>query len=326
MLHRAVELRPEDGFIVDSLGWAYFRLGENDKAVTYLERAVELEPGDPVINDHLGDAYWRVGRTREARFQWQRALTFEPEPELATRDPGQAGQRPGRCAARPGLSRRSSSARRPRSISTCPDGRRADGYHELDSLVVFADIGDELTVSAADELRLEVNGPFAGELRRGDGNIVLRAARLAGRGRRQAGPRPDPARQAAAGRGRHRRRLGRRGGGLRGLRRLWRLPLDDADLAALGPGAGRRCAGLPGRPTGAHARRRRAARAFARPARLRPRAGQSRASRWRPPTVFAAVQPELLGRAREPCRQGPTWNGCSAAATICEAPARRCCR
>ncbi len=84
MLHRAVDLRQEDGFIVDSLGWAYFRLGENDKAVTYLERAVELEPGDPVINDHLGDAYWRVGRTREARFQWQRALTFGPEPEAVT--------------------------------------------------------------------------------------------------------------------------------------------------------------------------------------------------------------------------------------------------
>jgi Flp pilus assembly protein TadD len=82
MLHRAVELRPEDGFIVDSLGWAYYRLGDLDKAVTYLERAVELEPGDPVINDHLGDAYWRVGRQREARFQWRRALTFEPEADL----------------------------------------------------------------------------------------------------------------------------------------------------------------------------------------------------------------------------------------------------
>ena len=67
MLHRAVELRPEDGFIVDSLGWAYFRLGDYDKAVTYLERAVELEPGDPVINDHLGDAYWRVGPARARR-------------------------------------------------------------------------------------------------------------------------------------------------------------------------------------------------------------------------------------------------------------------
>ena len=105
MLHRAVELRPEDGFIVDSLGWAYFRLGEHDKAVTYLERAVELEPGDPVINDHLGDGYWRVGRMREARFQWQRALTFEPEPELATVIQDKLVNGLCGCAARPRLSR-----------------------------------------------------------------------------------------------------------------------------------------------------------------------------------------------------------------------------
>jgi len=81
MLHQAVELRPEDGFIVDSLGWAYYRLEQYEKAVTYLERAVTLEPGDPVINDHLGDAYWRVGREREARYQWERALTLEPAPD-----------------------------------------------------------------------------------------------------------------------------------------------------------------------------------------------------------------------------------------------------
>ncbi len=79
MLNRAVELKPNDGYIVDSLGWAHFRLGEYDRAVDELERAVELEPADPVINEHLGDAYWRVGREREARFQWQRALTLEPE-------------------------------------------------------------------------------------------------------------------------------------------------------------------------------------------------------------------------------------------------------
>jgi tetratricopeptide (TPR) repeat protein len=79
MLHRAVELRPDDGFIVDSLGWVHYRLGDYDAAVEQLERAVELEPGDPVINDHLGDAYWRVGRQREARYQWRRALTLEPE-------------------------------------------------------------------------------------------------------------------------------------------------------------------------------------------------------------------------------------------------------
>jgi Flp pilus assembly protein TadD len=79
MLYRAVELRPDDGFIVDSLGWVHFRLGDYRAAVEQLERAVELEPGDPVINDHLGDAYWRVGRQREARYQWRRALTLEPE-------------------------------------------------------------------------------------------------------------------------------------------------------------------------------------------------------------------------------------------------------
>lgn len=79
MLRRAVDLRPDDGYIVDSLGWAFYRLGRFDEAVQHLERAVELRPDDPVINDHLGDAYWRVGRKREARFQWERALTFEPE-------------------------------------------------------------------------------------------------------------------------------------------------------------------------------------------------------------------------------------------------------
>lgn len=79
MIRNAVAQRPEDGFIVDSLGWVYYLTGQFDRAVEQLERAVELEPSDPVINDHLGDAYWRVGREREARFQWKRALSLEPE-------------------------------------------------------------------------------------------------------------------------------------------------------------------------------------------------------------------------------------------------------
>jgi tetratricopeptide (TPR) repeat protein len=62
MIKKAVELRPSDGYIVDSLGWAYFRLGRFDDAVREMERAVSLKPEDPVLNDHLGDAYWRVGR------------------------------------------------------------------------------------------------------------------------------------------------------------------------------------------------------------------------------------------------------------------------
>jgi len=79
MIERAVKLRPNDGYIVDSLGWVLYRLKDFEGAVEHLERAVELRPNDPTINDHLGDAYWRVGRYTEARFQWQRALALKPE-------------------------------------------------------------------------------------------------------------------------------------------------------------------------------------------------------------------------------------------------------
>jgi tetratricopeptide (TPR) repeat protein len=81
MIRRAVEQRPDDGYIADSLGWAYFRTGNYDEAVKNLERAVELKPDDPTINDHLGDAYWRVGRTLEAHFQWAQAKDFNPDKE-----------------------------------------------------------------------------------------------------------------------------------------------------------------------------------------------------------------------------------------------------
>src|SRR5712691_177089 len=81
MIRGAVDQRPDDGYIVDSLGWAYYRIANFDEAVRYLERAVELKPEDPTINDHLGDAYWRVGRMLEARFQWAHARDLKPEPE-----------------------------------------------------------------------------------------------------------------------------------------------------------------------------------------------------------------------------------------------------
>jgi tetratricopeptide (TPR) repeat protein len=79
MIEKAVAQRPNDGYIVDSLGWALYRMRDYDGAVKYLERAVELKPEDPVINDHLGDAYWRNGRRLEARFQWRHSLGLEPE-------------------------------------------------------------------------------------------------------------------------------------------------------------------------------------------------------------------------------------------------------
>lgn len=78
LIERAAKLRPDDGFIVDSLGWAYFRTGQFDRAVATLERAVAAEPGDPTINEHLGDAYWRLGRRIEARHRWRASLDLEP--------------------------------------------------------------------------------------------------------------------------------------------------------------------------------------------------------------------------------------------------------
>jgi len=79
MIEKAVELKPDDGYIIDSLGWAHYRMGDYAGAVQYLEKAIELVPEDPTINDHLGDAYWQTGRLVEARYQWRRALQFGPQ-------------------------------------------------------------------------------------------------------------------------------------------------------------------------------------------------------------------------------------------------------
>lgn len=82
LIERAVQQRPDDGYIVDSLGWVLYRTGQHREAVPHLERAVQLRPGDAVINDHLGDAYWQVGRHREAIYQWRRSLEMDPDPAL----------------------------------------------------------------------------------------------------------------------------------------------------------------------------------------------------------------------------------------------------
>jgi tetratricopeptide (TPR) repeat protein len=99
MLEKAVELRPKDGAIIDSMGWALYRLGDYHGAVRYLERAAELKPEDPTINDHLGDAYWQVGRVEEAMFQWLRANALDPEPEQI--EPLKVKIRTGQVPAKP---------------------------------------------------------------------------------------------------------------------------------------------------------------------------------------------------------------------------------
>lgn len=79
MLERARSLKPYDGYIIDSVGWAYYKLGRYGEAAKTLEDAVLLVPGDPTINDHYGDALFKVGRRLDAHFQWDHALTFGPE-------------------------------------------------------------------------------------------------------------------------------------------------------------------------------------------------------------------------------------------------------
>lgn len=81
MIEKAVEQRPNDGYIIDSLGWVQYLLGDYDAAARSLERATMLQPDDPTINDHLGDVYWMQGRRIEARFQWNHALALDPEPD-----------------------------------------------------------------------------------------------------------------------------------------------------------------------------------------------------------------------------------------------------
>jgi tetratricopeptide (TPR) repeat protein len=79
MIENALRQRPNDAHIIDSMGWAYYLMGDFEQALEYLEQAVELMPGDVVTNEHLGDVYWRLGRKKEARFQWERALIFKPD-------------------------------------------------------------------------------------------------------------------------------------------------------------------------------------------------------------------------------------------------------
>ena len=111
MIRRAVEQRPDDGYIVNSLGWAYFRTGNYDEAVKNLERAVELKPDDPTINDHLGDAYWRVGRTLEAHYQWTQAKDLGSGQGRPAQDRGQDQRRASRRQILRGRCRQGQEAR-----------------------------------------------------------------------------------------------------------------------------------------------------------------------------------------------------------------------
>ena len=77
MLKKATELRKNDGYIIDSLGWAYFKSEKYDQAKKYLQKAVELMPLDPVVNDHYADALWMSNQIIQARYFWKHVLNLE---------------------------------------------------------------------------------------------------------------------------------------------------------------------------------------------------------------------------------------------------------
>ena len=187
MIQRAAERRPNDGAITDSLGWVMFRQGDINEAVKTLEQAVELEPEDSTINGHLGDAYWAAGRKIEAQYQWRRALTLNPAPDDAAKLeaklntgalPSRGHQRPARCRRWPvGMSADGGIRAGEGQPSPACVGRRDDGYHLLDSLVVFAGVGDRLTATPAIQPVAVGHWAVRRGLQREADNLVLRAAR-----------------------------------------------------------------------------------------------------------------------------------------------------
>lgn len=78
-IQRAIELKPENGYIHDSLGWVYYRLGKLDQAIKALETAVKLSPEDAAILEHLGDVYLESGRVREALQSYRKAAKLATE-------------------------------------------------------------------------------------------------------------------------------------------------------------------------------------------------------------------------------------------------------
>src|SRR5262249_43793008 len=83
LIEKAARLKPDDGDIVESLGWAHYRAGNIDQALEHLRRATELRPSDPTFSDHYGDVLWKKGRKQQARGMWTWAMSLDPAPTEA---------------------------------------------------------------------------------------------------------------------------------------------------------------------------------------------------------------------------------------------------
>ena len=77
MLEKANKLRSNDPYIIDSLGWALFKLEKYEESKNFLQQAVRLMPGDPIVNDHYGDVLWKNGNQIQARYYWNYVLNLE---------------------------------------------------------------------------------------------------------------------------------------------------------------------------------------------------------------------------------------------------------
>ncbi len=212
----------------------------------FLERAVELQPEDSTVNGHLGDAYMAAGRRREAEVQWRRALILNPEPQDEAALQAKLAGLPHRRRGSPrsaGWSERRLSEPAPAKVnlSLLVTGRRADGYHLLDSLVVFGPAADIVHARPATGLSLRVEGPFAAGLAAGAGQPGASGGPCPGGLGRAAGGRGAGAGEASAGRVRDRRRLGRRCGHAAAAVPACGMSPGRRTLAALALGLGRTC-------------------------------------------------------------------------------------
>ena len=81
MLEKAYEIKSNDPYIIDSIGWAYYLIEDYIKAENFLKRAVKLMPQDPIVNDHYGDILWKLDRKIQARYFWESVLDLDETKE-----------------------------------------------------------------------------------------------------------------------------------------------------------------------------------------------------------------------------------------------------
>ena len=86
MLENGYAQRKNDPYIIDSIGWAYYLIGDYIEAEKLLRKAVQIMPEDPIVNDHYGDILWKLGRKTQANYFWKNVLTFEDADEKIKED------------------------------------------------------------------------------------------------------------------------------------------------------------------------------------------------------------------------------------------------